>query len=191
MATTADERLHSSLSQSQLMPSSISSLSSGSTSNSKLCSQTYKAASQLFLTRRLQEALLTLEPIITVPGSQDDDRATNGEEAPYALAPIATATSTVRIKTWNLYITLLSNIIDLGPEEVKKVLGQKEWKTIANKAKEGEIWGEIVRIGYRDLEGSVDADVVYNMYVSSTRHPPFENIHRLTLYYHLIERPYY
>lgn len=168
MATTADERLHSSLPQSQLMSSSISSLSSNSTSNSKLCSQTYKAASQLFLTRRLQEALLILEPIITIPGPQDDDQVTTSEEVPEALAPIATATSTVRIKTWNLYITLLSNIIDLGPEEGKKNFGQKEWKTISNKVKEGEIWNDIVRIGYRGLEGSVDADVVFNLSVLIT-----------------------
>jgi sodium/bile acid cotransporter 7 len=98
--------------------------------------------------------------VITVPKAQDDERYTNGDDS---VAPIATASSTLRIKVWNLYITLLSTIVDLGPEEGRQAFGQKEWKALVNKVREGEIWEEIVRTGYRGLEGSVDADVVYNL----------------------------
>ena len=149
-----------SVSTSQSLTSSTLSSSTSSLPSSKLCSQTYKTASQLFLTRRLQESLAALTPVISVPAAQDDERYTNGE---VTIAPIATASSTMRIKVWNLYITLLSTIVDLGPEEGKRVFGQKEWKTLVNKVREGEVWEEIVRIGYRGLEGSVDADVVYNL----------------------------
>lgn len=64
---------------------------------------------------------------------------------------------------WNLYITLLSAIVDLGPEDGKNELGQKEWKNLASKVREGEIWETIVQVGYRGMEGSVDVDVVYNL----------------------------
>jgi hypothetical protein len=66
---------------------------------------------------------------------------------------------------WNLYITLLSSIVDLGPEDGKNELGQKEWKSLVSKVREGEIWEMIVQVGYRGMEGSVDADVVYNLWV--------------------------
>jgi hypothetical protein len=142
-----------------------SSLASSASSlpNSKLGSQAYKSASQLFLTRRLQESLAVLDPIITVPTSADDVSVTNGDDRASALAPIASASSTVRIKVWNLYITLLSSIVDLGPEEGKRELGQKEWKALVNKVRDGTIWEEVVQLGYRGREGSVDADVVFNL----------------------------
>ncbi|KAL1965714.1 hypothetical protein VTN77DRAFT_5214 [Rasamsonia byssochlamydoides] len=170
----ADDGSH--LAASQSLTSSTSSLSS-----SKLCSQIYKTASQLFLTRRLQESLAALTPIITVPATQDDERYTNGDDATPALAPIATASSTMRIKVWNLYITLLSNIVDLGPEEGKQAFGQKEWKALVNKVRDGEIWEEIVRIGYRGLEGSVDADVVYNLATLLLNHSSSQTLNQQRL----------
>ncbi|KAH8705275.1 SBF-like CPA transporter family-domain-containing protein [Talaromyces proteolyticus] len=153
-----DDRSH--LSSSQSLYASTSSLP-----NSKLCSQTYKSASQLFLTRRLQESLATLTPILTTSANPDDVPVTNGNDDSRASpnAPIAFASSNVRIKVWNLYITLLSNVVDLGPEEGRKEFGQKEWKTLVAKVRDGIIWEEIVQAGYQGLEGSVDADVVYNL----------------------------
>lgn len=133
--------------------------SPSSTSPTKLCSKTYKKASQLYLTRRLPESLESLQPIITVSPSQDDHQ-TNGTAA---VAAIAAAPSTWRIKVWNLYITLLSAIVDLGAEEGKSQFGQKEWKAIATQVREGGIWETVVQIGYRGREGSVDAEVVYNL----------------------------
>ena len=66
---------------------------------------------------------------------------------------------------WNLYITLLSAIVDLGPEEGKSAFGQKTWKDIASNVRDGNIWQTVVQIGYSDVEGAVDAEVVYNLLV--------------------------
>lgn len=66
---------------------------------------------------------------------------------------------------WNLYITLLSAIVDLGAEDGKRTFGQKEWKALVSKVRDGEIWETIVQTGYGGREGSVDADVVYNLSV--------------------------
>lgn len=138
---------------------------------SKLCSKTYKKSSHLYLTRRLQEALSTLEPVITAP-SVEGEQFTNGDSTGPVPALIATVPSSWRIKVWNLYIALLSAIVDLGSEEGKKTFGQKEWKEIASKVRDGDIWETVVRIGYNGVEGSVDAEVVYNLSVK----PPRKNI---------------
>ncbi|KAJ5488635.1 hypothetical protein N7539_003525 [Penicillium diatomitis] len=147
------------------MSSSQTQLSSASSSTSaspaKLCSKTYKKASQLYLTRRLPDSLESLQPILTIPSSQDE-HLTNGDHSA-AVATIATAPSTWRIKVWNLYITLLSAIVDLGAEEGKVQFGHKEWKAIATQVREGGIWENVVQIGYRGQEGSVDAEVVFNL----------------------------
>lgn len=126
----------------------------------KLCSKTYKKASQLYLTRRLPEALEILRPIITPSVPKEDTN--NGDNSTPA-APIATAASTWRIKVWNLYITLLSAIVDLGAEEGKNQFGLKEWKAVASQVREGAIWETVVEVGYQGREGSVDAEVVYNL----------------------------
>lgn len=136
---------------------------SASLSPTKLCSKTYKRASQLYLTRRLPESLTTLQPIITIPSTPVDQYNTDDHSA--ALAPIATALGTWRIKVWNLYITLLSAIVDLGAEEGKNQFGQKEWKAIATQVRGGAIWETVVQTGYQGREGSVDAEVVYNLSV--------------------------
>ncbi|KAK2753242.1 hypothetical protein FQN54_007933 [Arachnomyces sp. PD_36] len=172
-----EDELYRSSSQSQLLSSSTSSISSA-----KQNSQTYKHASQLFLTRRLQESLSTLEPLITVPAAVDGSQQPNGdsEDIP-TLAPIASFSSTLRIKVWNLYITLLSAIVDLGPEDGKNELGQKEWKSLASKVREGEIWEMIVQVGYRGMEGSVDADVVYNLATLLLSHSPSQTLNQQRL----------
>lgn len=131
---------------------------------SKQISQLYKQASQLFLTRRLQESLSLLEPIITPSLSQESGQQNGEGVAPSPpLAPIATASANLKIKIWNLYITILSAVLDLGPEEGRAQFGQKEWKAIATKVREGEVWETVVSIGYYGREGSVDADIVYNL----------------------------
>lgn len=112
----------------------------------------------------MQEALSTLEPVITVP-TNDGEQYANVDDARQATALIATVSSNWRIKIWNLYITLLSAIVDLGPEEGKKTVGQKEWKDIASRVRDGEIWQTVVQTGYNGVEGSVDAEVVYNLSV--------------------------
>ncbi|GAQ38393.1 hypothetical protein AtubIFM55763_001197 [Aspergillus tubingensis] len=168
----ADDSSYMSASQSQLLSSSTSSLSP-----SKLCSKTYKKASNLFLTLRLQEALSALEPAITVVRGADE-QFVNGDDS---VAPVASAQPTWRIKVWNLYITLLSQIIELGPEEGKKLFGQKEWKAISTTVRDGEIWETVVRTGYRGLEGSVDAEVVYNLATLLLKHSPSQKLNQQRL----------
>lgn len=145
-------------SNSQYLSSSYSSLSSSKKASPDF-SKIYKHASQLYLTRRLAEAYETLQPVITPP------RQTNGhiDEDVTPLAPIATATTSQRIKIWSLYITLLNAIVDLGAEEGRRDFGQKEYRTIRDTVRDGELWEQVVRDGYRDREGSVDAEVVYNL----------------------------
>ncbi|KAE8313356.1 hypothetical protein BDV41DRAFT_536968 [Aspergillus transmontanensis] len=164
-----------SVSQSQL------STSASSLSPSKICSKTYKKASQLYLTRRLQETLTTLEPILTTSQANDDQYA-NGNES---LPPIAMAQASVRIKVWNLYITLLSAILDLGPEEGRATFGQKEWKAISTKVREGEIWETVVQTGYKGREGSIDAEVVYNLATLLLNHSPSQKLNQQRLEHYL------
>ncbi|RAL14820.1 protein pex26 [Aspergillus homomorphus CBS 101889] len=149
-------------------------------SPSKLCSKTYKKASHLFLTRRLQEALAALEPAITNPRG-NDEQFPNGDSSAPAVPPIAAAQPTWRIKVWNLYITLLSAIVDLGPEDGKTVFGQKEWKAISSQVREGEIWETVVQTGYKGLEGSVDAEVVYNLATLLLSHMPSQKLNQQRL----------
>ena len=147
------------LSRSTLLGSSIGSLSSPRRGNTQI-SKTYKQASNLFLTRRLSEALFTIEPLVSVP--TPDENSPNNE---HAVAPIANASRSSRIKVWNLYLTLLNSIIELGPEKGKSVFGYKPWRAIRDKARDGSIWDEVVDRGYGGIEEKVDADVVINLYV--------------------------
>ncbi|EPS32882.1 hypothetical protein PDE_07843 [Penicillium oxalicum 114-2] len=158
---------------------SSSTSSSTSASPAKLCSKTYKKASQLYLTRRLPESLESLQPILTVPSSQEE-RLTNGDHVA-AVATIATAPSTWRIKVWNLYITLLSAIVDLGAEEGKAQFGHKEWKAIATQVREGGIWENVVQTGYRGQEGSVDAEVVFNLATLILNHSSSQSLNQQRL----------
>ncbi|KAE8371371.1 hypothetical protein BDV26DRAFT_276219 [Aspergillus bertholletiae] len=162
-------------SQSQL------STSASSLSPSKICSKAHKNAKQLFLTRRLQETLATLEPILK-PSQVNDDQYANGNES---LPPIAMAQASVRIKVWNLYITLLSAILDLGPEEGRAMFGQKEWKAISTKVRDGEIWETVVQTGYKGREGSVDAEVVYNLATLLLNHSPSQQLNQQRLEHYL------
>lgn len=127
---------------------------------SSLITKTCNQASTLFLTRRLPEALETLETVINPPGGPDGSK--NGE-TPAAPALIASANRSLRVKVWNLYLTLLDTVIELGLEEGKVVFGNKNWRSLAAKAREGTIWDEIVNAGYGGSEGNVDADVVVNL----------------------------
>ncbi|KAF4219725.1 hypothetical protein CNMCM8980_007555 [Aspergillus fumigatiaffinis] len=167
----AEDGSYMTTSQSQL------SSSTSSLSPSKFCSKTYKNALELFLTRRLPEALAALEPAITV-AQPHDERYVNGDDS---TPPVASAQSTWRIKVWNLYITLLSSIVDLGPEEGKNQFGQKKWKSISSQVRDGQIWETVVQTGYRGLEGSVDAEVVYNLATLLLNHSASQTLNQQRL----------
>lgn len=144
-------------SRSQLLGSSIGSLSSASRRETSPISKAYKNASNLFLTRRLSEALSILEPIIVKPLD-----LTSSDE--YEEAPIAGVSRSSRIKVLSLYLTLVNAIIELGPEDGKAAFGNKAWRDIVSKARDGGIWEEVVQVGYNGIEGNVDAEVVINLY---------------------------
>ncbi|MCJ1465635.1 hypothetical protein MMC07_004254 [Pseudocyphellaria aurata] len=132
------------------------SLSSSSRGGATQISKAYTQAANLFLTRRLSEALSTLTPIVEKPVVEEIS------ENP-APTPIAIASRSSRIKIWSLYLTLLNAIIELGPDEGKTTFGNSVWRDIASKARDGTIWEEVVQVGYNGIEGNVDAEVVINL----------------------------
>jgi hypothetical protein len=150
------------MSSSQLLSSSASSLLSSATSrqSSSQISKIYRQASALFLTRRLPESLSTILPVIT---SISSDLDLNGNIPHSEQAPITNASRTTRIKVWSLYLTILNAIVELDPEEGKQAFGSQEWRVIVTKVRDGEVWEEVVRNGYRGVEGDVDSDVVITL----------------------------
>lgn len=125
-------------------------------------SKTYKHASQLYLTRRLYEAYETLQPVIK-PSGESNGHASEDDDEPIS-APIARATTSQRIKIWSLYAALLNAIVDLGAEAGKQEFGQKLYREIVRIVQTGDVWEQVVQDGYRGREGSLDAEVVYNVY---------------------------
>ena len=144
------------LSSSRLLGSSLGSLSSPRKASSGI-SKVYKQASELFLTRRFQEALIAIQPLITASKAQQETSDDENETKP---APVALASRGARIKVWSFYLNLLNEIAELGPEDGKAAFGNKEWKSLVAKAQDGSVWEEVVNIGYGGNEGNVDADVV-------------------------------
>ncbi|KAH6661194.1 hypothetical protein BKA67DRAFT_687488 [Truncatella angustata] len=142
-----------------VLSSSISSLSSSTLTRPtpNHISKTYRQSSQLFLTRRLPEALSTISPLITPPSSEDADAALNEP------APIARASRSTRIKVWSLYLTILNAVLELDPDEGKDAFGVQEWRALCAKVRDGDIWEDVVQNGYHGSEGDVDSDVVINL----------------------------
>jgi hypothetical protein len=144
--------------QQHILSSSIASLSgAASRPTANHISKTYRQSSQLFLTRRLPEALSTILPIITPSGP---DAASPGQGEP---APVARSSRSTRIKVWSLYLTILNAIVELDPDEGKEAFGSQEWRALCNKVRDGDIWEEVVMNGYHGVEADVDSDVVINL----------------------------
>jgi len=98
-----------------------------------------------------------LEPIITpsTPSSPDQ----TAQEV-LASAPIASATKNARCKVWGLYVSILNEVVELGPDDGKKAVGSARWKGLVDKTSSCSVWEEVVQNGYRGNEGSVDIEVV-------------------------------
>ena len=158
-STALLEPTEEALSTSRLLGSPIGPISSPRKAKSEI-SKVCKHAETLFVTRRFPEALSSIEPLITVSTPQD---GTHHDEATPNVAPIARASTKLRIKVWSLYLTLLNAVAELGPEIGKTEFGGKEWQKLVAKAQNGTIWDEVVSIGYGGREGAVDADVVFNL----------------------------
>lgn len=124
--------------------------------------RTYREASELFLTRRLLEALQVLEPVIRPDGTNGQLDGGNGYITPQ-YAPIANASRNTRIKAWSLYLAILNAILELGPEEGKHTFGSSQWKALVASVREGRVWEDVVQHGYGGAEGDVDAEVVSNL----------------------------
>lgn len=152
--------LYEDLSSSRTPGSSVSSLSA-SRQHSQQIAKAYRQAAQLFLTRRLPEALSTIEPIITPPVVDHANGSYNGDLAGYA--PIATASRGTRVKVWSFYLTFLNAVVELGAEEGKHAFGSARWKQLVSKCRDGSVWDDVVRDGYAGVEGDVDAEVVANL----------------------------
>ena len=159
-------------SQLPLTMSSISSLSSQTTIQPNV-SRTYKHANQLFLTRRIPEALSHLETVICEPNrdstndrSLDSLHRSNADDptTKSPCAPVAAASRAARVKTWTLYLAILNEIIEMGPETAKELLGAARYKALAAKTRDGSIWEEVVVNGYAGSEAIVDAEVVASLY---------------------------
>ena len=150
------------LSASGLLAASTGSMSSSRHQTSQIAKM-YRQAAQLFITRRLPEALSTIEPIITPAPAEDGLHNGSYTEG----APIASASRSSRTKVWNFYLSFLNAVVDLGPEEGKHAFGSTRWKQLVNKARDGTVWEDIVRDGYGGIEGNVDAEVVINLYEPS------------------------
>lgn len=159
---TATMSPRDSLTSSQLLSSSVNSLSHSASSRqtSSQISKIYRQASTLFLTRRLPESLSTILPVITSPTTDQDLNDSSPANDP---APIASASRTTRIKVWSLYLTILNAVVELDPEEGKQAFGTQEWRQIVTKVRDGNVWEEVVKNGYGGVEGEVDADVVINL----------------------------
>lgn len=157
--TALADSVEDTLSTPRILGSSIGSMSTSRKALSEI-SSVYKEARNLFLTRRLPEALSTIEPLITASHHQEEDGERDGETRP---APIAVASRSSRIKVWNFYLTLLNAIAELGLEDGRAAFGVKTWKNLVAKAQNGTVWEEVVDVGYGGIEGRVDADVVINL----------------------------
>jgi len=137
---------------SQYISASISSLSSQKAPTSWIA-KTYREATQLYLTRRLAEALDAIEPVILPDQKTPDD----------LLAPVSRSSRGTRVKIWSFYITLIDAIIALGSADGRTACGVTRWKSIVASVKEGTIWEQVVINGYRGFEGQVDGEVVANL----------------------------
>ncbi|KAI1374608.1 hypothetical protein F4677DRAFT_425565 [Hypoxylon crocopeplum] len=162
---------------SHMLSNSISSLASSTSSrpSSSNISKTYRQASQLFLTRRLPEALSTVLPLIT-PSTESSD--VNGVTEP---APIVRASRSTRIKVWSLYLTILNAILELDPDEGKDAFGTQEWRSLCKKVQNGDVWEEVVQFGYHGVEGEVDSDVVINLATLLLAHAKSQTVNQKRL----------
>ncbi|KAF2187248.1 hypothetical protein K469DRAFT_704923 [Zopfia rhizophila CBS 207.26] len=160
------------------MLSSVPSLSSSRYQSSQIA-KAYRQAAQLFLTRRLPEALSTIEPIITPPDPDHVNGSHNGDLS--AFAPVASASRGTRVKVWSFYLTFLNSVVELGAEEGKHAFGSTRWKALVSKCRDGSIWEDVVRDGYAGIEGDLDAEVVINLATLLLTHSPSQRLNQQRL----------
>jgi hypothetical protein len=153
-------------SSSAYLSSSLTSLSRSRSSNN-LIVRTYKNATQLYLTRRFCEAWDVLGTIVKGSGGvegEEENTNNSNDEGNLSPAPVAQSSRGTRTKVWVFYLSLIHAVVELGAEQGSREFGSTDrWRSIARKAREGTVWGEIVARGYGGQEGEVDAEVVVNL----------------------------
>ncbi|ORY05143.1 hypothetical protein BCR34DRAFT_604587 [Clohesyomyces aquaticus] len=166
------------MSTSRMLSSSISSLSASRHQSSQIA-KAYRQAAQLFLTRRLPEALSTIEPIIAPPVQEHANGA--HDDSVSAQAPIASASRGTRVKVWSFYLTFLNSVVELGAEEGKHAFGSARWKALVSRCRDGSVWEHVVRDGYHGVEADVDAEVVINLATLLLTHCPSQRLNQQRL----------
>ncbi|KAL7273653.1 hypothetical protein RUND412_003465 [Rhizina undulata] len=104
-------------------------------------SRAYRTCTNLFLTRRLPEALATLQPVLIESAS-----------------PKGKCSRSLRIKVWSLYFAILDAAAKMGSEEGRKVFGGSDWRRVVGRIRTGMVWDEA--IGAFGDEGRLDAELV-------------------------------
>ncbi|TGZ80921.1 hypothetical protein EX30DRAFT_371938 [Ascodesmis nigricans] len=124
---------------------------------SQIASKAYKNSTNLFLTRRLGEAMQGLLPIIDAePGALN--------QCPKAL----------RIKLWSLYLAIMDAAAKMTPSEGKAMWGAQEWPQLVARIRSGEVWEEANR-SYGD-EGRVDPEVIVTLATLLLSHCPDQSV---------------
>ncbi|KAI5286457.1 hypothetical protein KEM54_006773 [Ascosphaera aggregata] len=139
----------------------------------------YKEALELFVTRRLPASLEAINALVLPPSLQpqhqrEECMSSGGIHGsgglPANAAAVSAAPANLRVKIWNLYITLLSAIVDLGTEDGSEEFGEDQWRAMASSVRNGRIWEYVVRAGYQGKEGLVDGDIVFNLATLLLKH---------------------
>ncbi|KZZ96303.1 peroxin-26-like protein [Ascosphaera apis ARSEF 7405] len=162
----------------------------------------YKEALELFVTRRLPASLEAINSLVLPPSLQSQQQrqettANGGIHGngglPMNAAAVSAAPVNLRVKIWNLYITLLSAIVDLGTEEGSNEFGEDQWRAMASSVRNGRIWEYVVRAGYQGKEGNVDGDIVFNLATLLLKHSNSQalNQQRLETYLASASQPSY
>ncbi|OQO13739.1 hypothetical protein B0A48_01969 [Cryoendolithus antarcticus] len=161
--------------------SSLASLSRSKSTNTFIV-KSYKAATQLYLTRRFKEAWDAIAPAVGAEtwgsNGKQDGVEDGGSGDP---APIAQSSHGTRTKVWVFWLSLVHAVVELGTEEGKAECGGELWKVIAKAAKEGGVWSHIIARGYGGVETEVDAEVVVNVATLLLEHMPDQRVNQARL----------
>nr|OQO21027.1 hypothetical protein B0A51_11862 [Rachicladosporium sp. CCFEE 5018] len=161
--------------------SSLASLSRSKSTNTFIV-KSYKAATQLYLTRRFKEAWDAIAPAVGAETWGSNGKQDGVEDGGLGdPAPIAQSSHGTKTKVWVFWLSLVHAVVELGAEEGKAEVGGDLWKAIAKAAREGGVWGHIIARGYGAVETEVDAEVVVNVATLLLEHMPDQRVNQARL----------
>ena len=145
---------------------SITALSSSLYSNqNSSISKIYKRASTLFLTRQLKEAHSLLTSLIDGAA----DASSNGFTTNIALID---ATRNQRVKIWCLYLSLIDELLKVGPVQGATFVGLKNWSSLKESVTDSTVWDYVTKQGYQGRQASVDEEVIASLVALLLMHAP-------------------